>query len=183
MLKRLLGLLGWLGVALVFASVAIRNLRPEWGWWYGLAIGGLVCVLLYVLSQWREIARDFSGRQARYGTLAARERAHRPGHPGGHQLPGRAAQQAVGPDGGEPVLAVGPDEEGAAGPDQAGEGHGLCADRRLRALPDRLEEYQYVTKQLEVEYIDPEKRPSLAEKLKENALGTIVLSTTDANSG
>jgi ABC-type uncharacterized transport system involved in gliding motility auxiliary subunit len=70
MLKRLLGLLGWLGVALVFASVAIRNLRPEWGWWYGLAIAGLVCVLLYVLSQWREIARDFSGRQARYGTLA-----------------------------------------------------------------------------------------------------------------
>ena len=39
----------------------------------------------------------------------------------------------------------------------------------------RLEEYQYVTKQLQVEYIDPEKRPSLAEKLKENALGTIVL--------
>ena len=26
-----------------------------------------------------------------------------------------------------------------------------------------------------MEYIDPEKRPSLAEKLKENALGTIVL--------
>ena len=70
MLKRLLGLLGWLGVILVFASVAIRNLRPEWGWWIGLAIAGLVCVLLYVLSQWREIARDFSGRQARYGTLA-----------------------------------------------------------------------------------------------------------------
>ncbi len=79
MLKRLLGLLGWLGVALVFASVAIRNLRPEWGWWYGLAIGGLVCVLLYVLSQWREIARDFSGRQARYGTLAGASIAHRAG--------------------------------------------------------------------------------------------------------
>ena len=32
-----------------------------------------------------------------------------------------------------------------------------------------------LTKQLQVEYIDPEKRPSLAERLKENALGTIVL--------
>ncbi|HET7219450.1 MAG TPA: Gldg family protein, partial [Vicinamibacterales bacterium] len=70
MIKKILGLLGWLGVALVFAAVAIRNLRPEWGWWYGLAIAGLVCVLLYVLSQWREIVRDFSGRQARYGSLA-----------------------------------------------------------------------------------------------------------------
>ena len=66
MLKRILGLLGWLGVALVFAAVAIRFTRPEWQQWYnGLALAGLVCTLLYILSQWREIARSFSGRQAR----------------------------------------------------------------------------------------------------------------------
>ena len=70
MLKRVLGLLGWLGVALVFAAVAISFLRPEWQWYRGLALGGLVCTLLYVLSQWREIAREFSGRSARYGSLA-----------------------------------------------------------------------------------------------------------------
>ena len=39
----------------------------------------------------------------------------------------------------------------------------------------RLDDYQYLSKQLQVEYIDPEKRPSQAERLKENALGTIVL--------
>ena len=39
---------------------------------------------------------------------------------------------------------------------------------------DRLEEYQYQSKQVQVEYIDPEKRPALAERLKENALGTVV---------
>ena len=72
MLKRILGLLGWLGVALVFAAVAMRFLAPEhqqgdtW-----LAIAGLVCTLLYILSQWREIGRSFSGREARYGSLAA----------------------------------------------------------------------------------------------------------------
>ena len=32
-----------------------------------------------------------------------------------------------------------------------------------------------MTKQLPVEYIDPEKRPTLADKLKENAIGTVVL--------
>ena len=32
-----------------------------------------------------------------------------------------------------------------------------------------------MTKQLQVEYVDPEKRPSLAERLKESALGTVVL--------
>ena len=72
MVKRILGLLGWLGVALVFAAVAIRFLKPEWQQYYnGLAIGGLVCTLLYILSQWREIGQSFAGRQARFGTLAA----------------------------------------------------------------------------------------------------------------
>ena len=72
MLKRVLGLLGWLGVALVFAAVAIRFTRPEWQQWYnGLALAGLACTLLYILSQWREVARSFSGRQARLGSLAA----------------------------------------------------------------------------------------------------------------
>ena len=70
MVKRVLALFGWLGVALVFAAVAISFLRPEWQWYRGLALAGLVCTLLYVLSQWREIAREFSGRQARFGTLA-----------------------------------------------------------------------------------------------------------------
>ena len=72
MMKRILGLLGWLGVALVFAAVAIRFLKPEWQPYYnGLAIAGLVCTLLYMLSQWREIVQAFAGRQARFGTLAA----------------------------------------------------------------------------------------------------------------
>jgi len=71
MLKRILGLLGWLGVALVFAAVAIRFSKPEWQPYYsGLAIAGLVCTLLYMLSQWREIGHAFAGRQARFGTLA-----------------------------------------------------------------------------------------------------------------
>ena len=71
MLKKILGLLGWLGVALVFAAVAIRFLRPEWEEWVGrLSIAGLVCVLLYILSDWRSVARSFSGREARYGSVA-----------------------------------------------------------------------------------------------------------------
>ena len=72
MLKRILGLLGWLGVVLVFSAVAIRFTKPEWQQYYNaLAIAGLVCTLLYILSQWREIGQAFAGRQARFGTLAA----------------------------------------------------------------------------------------------------------------
>ena len=35
-----------------------------------MAWAGLVCVLVYTLGQWREIAAVFGRRQARYGTLA-----------------------------------------------------------------------------------------------------------------
>jgi len=72
MLKRILGLLGWLGVALVFAALAAKySPRGDWAQYSNrLAIAGLVCTLLYILSQWREILEAFGGRQARFGTLA-----------------------------------------------------------------------------------------------------------------
>src|SRR3989454_5198712 len=72
MLNRILSLVGWLGTAMVFIAVAIRFGYPaKEQWAYYLAWAGLVCVLLYTLGQWREIAKVFSRRQARYGTLAA----------------------------------------------------------------------------------------------------------------
>ena len=175
MLKRLLGLLGWLGVALVFAAVAISNLRPEWTWWYGLAIAGLVCVLLYVLSQWREIVRDFSGRQARYGSLAAASilvvlgilaainyLAER--HNKRWDL--TAANQYTLSDQTRKIVA------GLTKPVQITVFARTDDFERFRT---RLEEYQYLSKQLKVEYIDPEKRPSMADRLKESALGTVVM--------
>ena len=78
MVKRILGLLGWLGVVLVFAAVAISQFVPNGQWFRGLAIAGLVCTLLYILSQWREIGREFSGRQARFGIARRGERPRRP---------------------------------------------------------------------------------------------------------
>src|SRR5881409_3328597 len=71
MVNRILSLVGWLGTALVFVAVALRfGLPAKDQYAYYLAWGGLVCVLAYTLGQWREIAGMFSGRHARYGTLA-----------------------------------------------------------------------------------------------------------------
>jgi ABC-type uncharacterized transport system involved in gliding motility auxiliary subunit len=67
-----LGLLGWIGVVLVVAAVIIRFTRPELPQWsQGLALAGLVVTLLYSLTQWRDIARSFGGREAKYGSIAA----------------------------------------------------------------------------------------------------------------
>src|SRR5947209_13242077 len=72
MLNRILSLVGWLGTALVFVAVAIRFGMPAKDQYaYYLAWAGLICVLAYTAGQWREIAKVFSRRQARYGTLAA----------------------------------------------------------------------------------------------------------------
>ena len=72
MVNRILNLVGYLGMAMVAAALAIRFGYPaKEQWAYYLAWGGLVCVLLYTLSQWREIGATFSRRQTRYGTLAA----------------------------------------------------------------------------------------------------------------
>jgi ABC-type uncharacterized transport system involved in gliding motility auxiliary subunit len=175
MLKKILGLLGWLGVALVFAAVAIKNLRPEWGWWYGLAIAGLVCVLLYVMSQWREIARDFSGRQAKHGSLAAASilvvlgilaainyLAER--HNKRWDLTA-ASQYTLSEQTRKIVQSLTKPVNVTV----------FARTQDFERFRGRLEEYQYLSKQFQVTYIDPEKTPSAADRLKESALGTIVL--------
>jgi hypothetical protein len=60
--KQLLAILGWVGVALVAAAVIIRFTQPELlVWSQRLAIAGLITTLLYTLGQWREIGRSFQG--------------------------------------------------------------------------------------------------------------------------
>jgi ABC-type uncharacterized transport system involved in gliding motility auxiliary subunit len=175
MLKRILGLLGWLGVALVFAAVAIRFLKPEYQEYYnGLAIGGLVCTLLYILSQWREIGQSFSGRQARFGTLAAASvfvvlgiliainylstrYNKRWDLTASRQFSLSDQTKKVLQDLKEPVLI-----------------RVFALTDEFPRFRDRLDEYSYQSKQLKVEYIDPEKRPGMAQQYGVTALGTVV---------
>lgn len=175
MLKRILGLVGWLGVALVLAAVAIRLLRPEWQQWSsGLAIGGLVCTLLYILSQWREIARSFSGREAKFGTiaivsgivvlgilvalnyLASRQNK---------RWDLTAAKQFTLSDQTRKIL------EGLQKPVSI---KVFAQPNDFARFRDRLDQYQYASKQVSVEYIDAEKFPSRAKQYQVQAFGTVV---------
>ena len=72
MTQRILGLLSWLGVALVFGALIVRFTKPEWDQYATYAAWtGLALVILYTLGQWREIVTFFRRRNARYGTIAA----------------------------------------------------------------------------------------------------------------
>src|SRR5688500_14832657 len=176
MLKRILGLLGWLGVALVFAAVAIRFLRPELQSWYNaLAIAGLVCTLLYILSQWREVVRSFSGREARFGSLAVASIAVVLAILVGiNYLASRrnkrwdltAAKQFTLSDQTRKVL------EGLEQPVVIRVFDRSENFERFRA---RLDEYRYVSDKVSVEYIEVERRPALANQYQVQSTGTVVL--------
>ena len=72
MVTKIFNIVGWLGTALVVVAVLIRFGVPSREQYaYYLAWAGLVCMLVYMVSQWREIAAMFSRRQTRYGTLLA----------------------------------------------------------------------------------------------------------------
>jgi len=69
-----LSLIGWLGHrdgTFVAVGESALRLPGEAGVGRLPCVGRLVCVLAYTLSQWREIAKVFSRRQTRYGTLMA----------------------------------------------------------------------------------------------------------------
>jgi len=176
MLKRILGLLGWLGVALVFAAVAITFLKPEWQQYKNpLAIAGLVCTLLYILSQWREIAQSFSGRQARFGTLAvasilvvlailvainylSTRHSKRWDLTNAKQftLADQTKKLLAGLDKPVRVIVFAPAE-------------------RFRTYHERLDEYASLNRNFQVEYLDPEKQPAMARPYEPLvAGGTIV---------
>ena len=175
MLKRILGMVGWLGVALVFAAVAIRFLKPEYQQYYnGLAIAGLVCTLLYILSQWREIGQSFSGRQARYGSLAAASVLVVVGILAAiNYLAARhnrrwdltAARQFSLSDQTKKVLADLKEPINI---------RVFARTEEFQRYRDRLDEYTYQSKKVSVEYIDPEKRPGIAQQYGVTSLGTVV---------
>src|SRR4030095_11635874 len=71
MLNRIASVIGWIGTALVFGSVAVRLFRPQWNHYaYDGAWAGLGWGLVYMASQWRDVADSFSKRQTRLGTIA-----------------------------------------------------------------------------------------------------------------
>jgi ABC-type uncharacterized transport system involved in gliding motility auxiliary subunit len=174
MLKRIFDLLGWLGVALVLAALAMWFLRPEWQYRSWLAIAGLVCTLIYMLSQWREIARSFGGREARYGTLAVASAVivlgilvaiNYLGSRHNKRWDVTAAKQYTLSDQTRKIL------EGLQKPVTIR----VFADPNdFGRFRDRLDEYQYASKQVTVEYIDAVKSPSRANQAGVQQLGTIV---------
>jgi ABC-type uncharacterized transport system involved in gliding motility auxiliary subunit len=175
MIKRTLDLFGWLGTTLVFAAVAVRFLKPEMEqlrWW--LAMAGLACVLLFVLGQWREFVGMFSRRQARYGTLAGASVLIVLGILVAiNYLSSRqnkrwdltANKQFTLSEQTRKVL------ENLSAPINV---KVFAREDDFDRFRSALNEYSYVSRQVNVEYVDLDKRPAVAKQYEVTSYGTVV---------
>jgi ABC-type uncharacterized transport system involved in gliding motility auxiliary subunit len=175
MANRILSLVGWLGTALVFIAVAIRFGFPAQSQYaVYLAWAGLVCVLAYTLGQWRDIAKVFSRRQARYGSLAATStvvvlailvainyigsRQHKRWDLTSNRqfsLSDQSRKVLAGLDAPLQVLV-------------------FAKEADFQRYQDTLKEYEYATKRINAEYVDPDKKPTIAKANQVQQYGTIV---------
>lgn len=188
MVQRVLGILGWAGTALVFAAVVVRlggragiaGLPPETDRYAIYAAWvGLICVLLYTAGQWREMIAFFRRRQARYGALASvsviivvllliavnylgNRQKKRWDLTENQQF--SLSEQSIkilrGLD--EPVRMLVFDQAA-----------------NLDRLRTRLAEYEYHSNQVDVEFVDADRRPTLARQYEVERYGTIVVEKGD----
>jgi ABC-type uncharacterized transport system involved in gliding motility auxiliary subunit len=174
--NRILGLLGWLGVVLVMAALAFRFTKPEMNLHPKLALAGLIVTAIYALSQWREIGRSFQGRNVKYGSfafgsiiafvailvlinlMANRQNKRWDLTSAGQFSMSDQTRKIVSELQSPVVIRV---FHGAM------EGSG-----RYR---DLLDEYQYLSKQVTVQYIEAEREPLEAQKYEITSVPTLLI--------
>jgi ABC-type uncharacterized transport system involved in gliding motility auxiliary subunit len=176
MLKKILDWLGWLGMALVVVSIGVRLGYPAKDQYATyLAWAGLVCVLAYTLGQWREIAGMFSRRQARYGALAGVSvlvvlgiliAVNYIGSRQNKRWDLTTNKQFSLSDQSRTVLSK---------LDAPLKISVFARDSEFPTFRDKLTEYEYLSKKISTEYIDPDKKPNLASQNQIQQYGTIVL--------
>jgi ABC-type uncharacterized transport system involved in gliding motility auxiliary subunit len=188
-MQRILSILSWVGVVLVFAALVVRFVKPEWdqyatyGAWTGLAL-----VVLYTLGQWREIVAFFGRRNARYGVIAGvsvivvlgilvavnylserRNKRWDLTENKQYSLSEQSMKLLGSLDAPAKFMVF----------DQA---------QSLERFRARLDAYQYGSKQVQVDYVDVDKDPVKTKEYKVDTYGTIVIeykgrterATTDA---
>lgn len=183
MLNRILGVIGWVGTALVAVALAVTVARwfgrdllgPRWDpYVFWAAMAGLVCVLLYTAGQWREIARSFQRRQTRYGTMALTSIVTFLGILAIiNYLATRQSKRWDLTQG--QIYSLSEQTVKILG--------GLDAPVKIRLFAreaefptyrDRLDQYAYASSRLSVDYIDADKQPALAKQYDVQAYGTSV---------
>ncbi len=176
MVSRLTNLVGWLGVALVFAAFALRFLRPEMQKvWWNLAAAGLVCVLIYILGQWREFLAFFSKRQARYGTLSVASVLLVLGILFGLNYIATRQNKRWDLTSNQEFTLAEQTKKVLTNLKEPLKMEVFAKENDFGRFRDRLAEFEYTSKQVKIDYIDPDKEPELAKKYEIQSYGTVAV--------
>src|ERR1700680_4302483 len=175
MVNRILSLVGWLRLLLVFSALGRRFwVRAKEHYAYYLAWAGLVCVLAYTLGQWREKAKGFTRRPTRYRSLG-----------GGSVLVVLGILVAINYIGAKQNkrwdLTVNKQftlsdqsRNVLAKLDSPLQVRVFAQEPEFQTYRDKLKEYEYASKKVSTEYIDPDKKPTVAKQNQIQQYGTIV---------
>ena len=175
MVANLLHWSGWAGVGLVVAAVATRFALPEQqslSWW--LSVAGIVLLAAHAAGQWRQIAAFARRRQTRYGAVAtsgvllalgivvaanyilSRQNARWDLTAGGQYSLSDQTRRVL---------------ESLASPISV---LVFAREEEFPRFRDRLGEYEYVSSQVAVEYVDIDRNPVRARQYDVQSYGTIV---------
>ena len=175
MANRIFSLIGWLGTALVLGAVGIRfGLPAKDQYATYLAEGGLVCMLLYILSQWRDILNFFGRRQARYGTLALTSVLIALGILVAINYIGKRENKRWDLTVSKQFSLSDQSRNYVSKLDAPLTVRVFDKDINFQQYRDRLKEYEYASKQLKTEYIDPDRNPAAAQQYKVEQYGTMI---------
>ena len=175
MLTRILNFLGWIGALLVFAGAAIRFGYPAQEQYVPYLVwSGLACIVAYGAGQWREIAEMFQGRQARYGTLAGVSVLVVLGILIAVNYIGARQNKRWDLTANKSFSLSDQTRKVLEGLDSPLHLMVFVQEPDFSRFKDRLQEYEYLSKQMTTEYVDPDKKPAVARQNEVQQYGTIV---------
>ena len=180
MVTKIFNIIGWLGTALVLGAVLIRFGMPAREQYaYYMAWGGLVCMLLYMLSQWREIAGMFSRRQTRYGSLLAVSVLVALGILVAINYIGKRQNKRWDLTNAKQYSLSDQTRNVLTKLDSPLEILVFAQEPEFPMFRDRLKEYEYASKQVATQYIDPDKQRTLAQQNAVQQYGTVIFKYKD----
>jgi ABC-type uncharacterized transport system involved in gliding motility auxiliary subunit len=181
--NRIFGLIGWIGTACVFVAFGIwfagrtsYALPASWDpYRLYLAWAGLICLLIYVLSQWRDVVGLFSRRQARYGGLSFASILVVLGILIAINYIGQRQNRRWDLTASRVFSLSEQTIKVLSSLDSPLQVTVFAQDPQMGEFRDRLAEYQYISKQVAAEYVDPDKQRTRAQELNVQQYGTIVI--------
>ncbi len=177
MLKRILGIVGWIGIGLVVAGVLVRWFRPDLArlvFW--LPVAGLVCILLYLASDWRSIGQFFAGRRARLGTAAVTSTLVVLGILVAVNYIGNRESKRWDLTSSKEYTLSEQTQKVLGKLDAPLKMIVFARQAEFDRYRTHLDEYQSASRKVSIEYVDPDKNPTLARQYQIQTYGTIALS-------